>query len=248
MIEPLFFHQDRLFGCYHPATGQDSSKLLVVCPPFFDEYRRSYRALSEFSIACAEKGVHVLRFDFFGTGESQGLLEEATVAGWIEDVCAAIDEGVALSGADQVTLMGVRFAALLAVHVTHQLIDQYLLWDPVVSGAAYLAWLNQVDEGLKQGHLRDAKAQNLKPEDIVYENFHLPDALKTEIAGLRLTGDLSGAGARRVAVTTDPSFCGSGIADDCEFAGFQYDWPAYHDGIITMKPVLEVLARRVLSS
>jgi len=248
MIEPLFFNQDRLFGCYHPAAGQESRKLLVICPPFFDDYRRSYRALSEFSIACAEKGVHVLRFDFFGTGESQGLLEDARVAGWIEDVCAAIDEGVALSGANKVTLMGVRFGALLAVHAVHEHIGQYLLWDPVVSGEAYLAWLDQVNDGLKQQHLQHAKAQNLEPEDIDYVNFYLPDRLRAEIAALQLVQDIQGEGARRLVVTTDPSVCGAGISDDCEFAGFQYDWPAYHDGVITMKPVLELLARRVLSS
>lgn len=248
MIEPLFFDQDRLFGCYHPAAGQESSKLLVICPPFFDDYRRSYRALSEFSIACAEKGVHVLRFDFYGTGESQGLLEEATVAGWIDNAQAAIDEGIAISGADDVTLMGVRFGALLAVHAVHEQIKQYLLWDPVVSGAAYLSWLDQVNEILKQQHLQHAKLQKLSPEQIDFVNFYLPDRLKAEMAALQFVQDVQEAGSRRVVVTTDPSVCGSGIAGECEFAGFQYDWPAYHDGILTMKPVLEVLARRVLSS
>lgn len=248
MIELLFFDQDRLFGCYHPAAGHESSKLLVICPPFFDDYRRSYRALSELSIACAEKGVHVLRFDFYGTGESQGVLEEATVARWIEDVCAAIDEGIALSGANEVTLMGVRFGALLAVQVVHEHIRQYLLWDPVVSGDAYLAWLDQVNNLLKQQHLHDAMAHNLEPEDINYVNFYLPDRLRAEIAALRFVQKIQGEGVKRVVVTTDPSACGSGISDDFEFAGFQYDWPAYHDGVITMKPVLEVLARRVLTS
>ena len=79
-------------------------------------------------------------------------------------------------------------------------------------------------------------------------NFYIPNQLKVEISALQIPQDGNKTGRQSMVVTTDPSMCEAGIFDDCEFAGFRYDWPAYHDGVITMKPVLEVLARRVLSS
>ena len=247
MIEPFFFKKDQLFGCYHPAADLDSQRLLIICPPFFDDYRRSYRALSDLANACAEQGVHVLRFDFYGTGESQGMLDQASVDDWKEGIHAAIEEGMALSGANEVTLLGVRFGAVLAAQIMHENVKRYIFWDPIASGASYLEWLDKVNDHLRQQHRQDARINNIPFENIIYENFHIPPELKSGIAALQFDQSFTSHLAQSFILTTDPLVYESKMYANCEFPGLSYDWPAY-DGIITMKPVLEALALRILAS
>lgn len=56
MFEANFFDTGRLFGMYRPAEDADSDRLLVICPPLFDEYRRCYRALAELAKGCSAAG------------------------------------------------------------------------------------------------------------------------------------------------------------------------------------------------
>ena len=247
MIEPFFFKQDLLFGCYHPAVDFDSSRLLIICPPFFDDYRRSYRALSILANTCAEQGVHVLRFDYYGTGESQGLLDDASVDGWKDDIYAAIEEGIALSGAGEVVVLGIRFGATLAAQVVHPKISRYLFWDPVTSGIVYLEWLDTVNNILKQQHRELALNARVPFESMSYENFHITSALKNEISSLVFNPTVHGKEEESFIITTDQSVSDAKMYSHCEFPGLHYDWPAYHDGIFLPSPVLEALARRVIS-
>lgn len=246
MIEPFFFKQELLFGCYHPAVDFDSQRLLIICPPFFDDYRRSYRGLSDLASVCAEQGVHVLRFDYYGTGESQGLLDQASVDGWKGDILAAIEEGIALSGADEVVLLGVRFGGTLASQIRHPKVNRYIYWDPIASGAAYLGWLDVVNDLLQQQLWQSARDLKIPFENIIYENFHITSALKSGISALIFKQRDTGKGTQMYIITTDSAVYDSKIYTDCEFPGLSYDWPAYHDGIFSPKPVLAALARRVL--
>ena len=244
MIEPFFFRDEQTLGFYHPSRDPDSSKLLVICPPFFDEYRRIYRALSELAIACADQGVHALRFDFYGTGESQGLLEEVTLADWKKDISAAIDEGIELCGADEVFLLGVRFSATLAAQVKHRKIKRYILWDPVISGNKYLEWLDQVNHTMHLRYRNIAADANRSLDKIAFENFHLSPALKSDIAGVSISPGSGNGSAPYSVISTNRADKELGFAD-YEFAGIDYDWPAYHDGVLSQKAVLETILRRV---
>jgi pimeloyl-ACP methyl ester carboxylesterase len=241
MLEPCFFDKNRLFGTYHPTTDGGSDKLLVICPPLFDEYRRCYRALAELAKGCAADGTHVFRFDYFGTGESWGELEGANIEGWINDIRAAIEEGIALSGASQVYLLGVRFGGTLAAQVQHPQIAEYLFWDLVGSGADYLKHLKRVDDDLEQFHRDSANYLGISPGSVAFEQFQLSSALKDEIG--RVNADLATlrTRARVHRVVSNEAVVG----DDAEFSGFAYDWPTTHEGLLLPKPVLETIARRV---
>ena len=248
MIEPFFFREEQLFGCYHPAGGIGSSRLLVICPPFFDEYRRSYKALADLANACAEQNINVLRFDYFGTGESFGTLDQASVDGWRSDIESAIEEGIALSGADEVCLLGVRFGGTLAAQARHDCIKRYVFWDPVVSGSSYLAWLEEVNNDLKRSHYQLSRKINKGFENIEYEAFHLPLSLRNGIHELLLDQKALEKIAQTYVITTDKTVYDSNIFSNCEFPGLRYDWPVYHDGVISQKPVLEAIAGRVIAS
>jgi hypothetical protein len=246
MIEAFHFRDDQLFGCYHPPADLGSQRLLVICPPFFDEYRRSYKALADLANACAEQGVHVLRFNFYGTGESQGILEQASVDKWKKDVSDTIEEGINLSGASQVALLGVRFSATLLSEIKNVHVTRFIFWDPVISGARYIAWLDEVNQILKKQQQKIARDINRPFEQIEYVNFRLSSELRAGMEAVSFNLSAMGGSAKAYVITTDKNVFDSKVYDNCEFPGLSYDWAPYHDGIISQKPVLEAIARRVL--
>lgn len=245
MIEPFFFDNRRLFGSYSSATAPNAETVVVVCPPLFDEYRRTYRALSELAIAIAERGVHAFRFDYYGTAESQGVLSEATIQGWLSDIEKAVNEAIAVSGANRVVLLGVRFGATLAAQINHQSVMARLFWDPVLSGERYLKWLAEIDDILRLRHKTAARENNVPFENIEYKNFELPTALVTGMRELTIPESTLNDPKRCYTVSTDPDFCQQYGLNNCVYPGITYDWPYYHDGVITQKPVLEALLDRV---
>ncbi|MDC8455652.1 hypothetical protein [Marinobacter sp. DS40M6] len=247
MIEPFFFDNSRLFGCYSSATDPNAEKVVVVCPPLFDEYRRTYRALSELSVAISERGNHAFRFDYYGTAESQGLLSEATIEVWLSDIQKAIDEAIAVSGANHVVLLGVRFGATLAAQINHASVKEFLFWDPVLSGERYVEWLNEIDAILRKRHQSAARENNVPFENIEYRNFDLPSGLVTGIRELAIPESTLNNPDLCFTVSTDPEFCKSSGLSNCAYPGLSYDWPYYHDGVITQKPVLEALLDRVFA-
>jgi hypothetical protein len=241
MFEANFFDTGRLFGIYHPAEDADSDRLLVVCPPLFDEYRRCYRALAELAKGCAAGGTHVFRFDYFGTGESWGTLEDASVEIWLRDIQAAIAEGLALSGARRVYLLGVRFGGTLAAQIQHPGIVEYIFWDLVNSGENYLACLARVDAEVEAIQRQSVYYDNIRPPPVVCELFHLSQPLRQGVGALHADLPRLRTRARVYQVVGHED----NTAPDVHYGGYHYDWPTYHDGLLLPKPVLETIARRL---
>ena len=120
--------------------------LTVICPPLFNEYMRTQLALRELAISLAERGQHVLRFDYRGTGDSSCELDEVAISDWLEDIALAVREGRDLSGSSVVRLLGVRAGALLACRSAGASgdVQRLVLWDPVPDGAEYLQALRRI--------------------------------------------------------------------------------------------------------
>ncbi len=138
-MTPLYFGSSkrRLFGAYTPGRGERAA---VLCPPWGNEYLAAHRSLKHLGAQLAAAGWHVLRFDYHGTGDSGGRLEEESLAGWERDVETAIEEARDASGAARVALAGLRLGATLAARVAARRprdCSSLALWDPVVSGADY---------------------------------------------------------------------------------------------------------------
>jgi len=143
-MTPMFFGYGarRLFGIYHPAHGAAGQRrAVVICQPWGQEYLRAHRSLKQLAMMLAQAGCHVLRFDYFGTGDSGGDMVDGDLEGWVDDIEAAVQELQDTSGAHRVTMAGLRLGATLAaIAAARQTadIDGLVLWDPVVSGSSYL--------------------------------------------------------------------------------------------------------------
>jgi acyl transferase domain-containing protein/pimeloyl-ACP methyl ester carboxylesterase len=179
---PFYFGPDKeIFGlCHVPKAGKRKTGVLF-CPPLAQEYIRSHWAMKLLSNALMQKGLPVMKFDYFGTGDSAGDCNDWDLSRWTQDVVTAVAEMKRRTGVERVSLLGLRFGALLAASaLDRQPIHQLVLWDPVTSGNRYL-------QGLKRMHAESV--ENTK------RRFPFPtdkdlDLLKNEILGFVFSSKL----------------------------------------------------------
>jgi pimeloyl-ACP methyl ester carboxylesterase len=204
-MTPLYFgsRERLLFGLYTPArSGAVSSRAVVLCAPFGQEYLRAHRSLRQLAVMLADVGYHVLRFDYFGTGDSAGELSEADVAGWEDDIRTAIDELRDTCNARRVSLVGLRLGAALAARVAARSgadVDAVVLWDPIVDGGRYV-------RGLLQDATNGRRPPRGRPDaDGACEvlGFSLSAALAREIGGVNLHDVVASMPARALVLVSD---------------------------------------------
>jgi pimeloyl-ACP methyl ester carboxylesterase len=134
----------QLLGAYHePQPATPVRGAAVLCAPWGAEYFVSHRILRHLALRLSEAGYHVLRFDYYGTGDSAGGREEGDLASWYDDACLAVDEVKAMSEEATVLALGVRLGAVIAwrLALTRKDVRAVVLWDPIVTGRDYLAEL-----------------------------------------------------------------------------------------------------------
>jgi len=174
-MEPFFFDSggDKLFGVYHPAQDVFSRKAVLLCPPIYAEYFRTYRYFRNLADSWSQAGHHVLRFDYFGTGDSAGSWRDAGPSRWLQDIEAASRELREISGCTQISLAGARFGATLALLSTCKLdiADRVIVWDPIVKGADYI-------NSLQDTHARLLAKSNARARALL-------TGLPEELAGFR---------------------------------------------------------------
>lgn len=191
MIEPFYFSQAAtpLFGIYHaPAAGGSAHSAAVLCYPMGQEYIRSHRAFLRLSERLASRGLHVLRFDYYGCGDSAGDGEEGTLGQWRADVSTAIDEVRSGCAVERVYVIGLRLGASLAAIVASQRDDicGIVLWEPVISGPAYLESVVRAHQTWLAGSF--ARITRSLPSERTKEvlGFPVTDALASELRRLDL--------------------------------------------------------------
>jgi pimeloyl-ACP methyl ester carboxylesterase len=190
-VHPFYFGESdrRLFGVYHPARGMSPRDLgVVLCHPMGHEYTRSYRVLRNLAVALAEQGLHVLRFDYYASGDSAGETAERSVGQWIVDVGTAIDELKDTAGGARVSLVGIRFGATLAAFAAEHRddIDHLILCDPVATGRRYLEEMRIVQDlwfRTRPGP-KDAAGRDLRNELL---GFPLPAPFVEEVSQIDMS-------------------------------------------------------------
>lgn len=140
-----FGRDDGLLGSYIPPTSGGSEAVVVLCYPFGQEYMRAHRAFRQVALLLGRRGVGVLRFDYWATGDSAGDGSEVQLSRWIEDVRDAIDEARRRAGVDRVRLGGLRLGSALASLAAEGCpeVERLVLWDPVVLGSRFLEELDR---------------------------------------------------------------------------------------------------------
>lgn len=117
---------------------------MLILPPFFHEWQRSYRLFALFADAMAARGVSVLRFDYRGTGESSGVDEDFLPSRALDDAEAMLATLRERSDSP-VTLVGIRAGALLAERLAERHALAWCAWEGVERGGPHLAELRERD-------------------------------------------------------------------------------------------------------
>lgn len=190
-LKPTYFNKDTdpLFGIYHkPQTDYLKKTGIICCYPFGQEYIRSHKSFKQLAERLSRAGYHVLRFDYFGTGDSYGDEEEITISQWKNDIRAAIQHIKKSGDIQNIALIGLRLGGTLAFLVGRENpeIIGIALWDPVISGSQYYQELKERHEYWLEDMLNffDRKELNLQENEIL--GFHLNSKLIQELREINL--------------------------------------------------------------
>jgi pimeloyl-ACP methyl ester carboxylesterase len=173
-----------LYGVHQAPEGKALDAGLVLCYPFGQEYMRAHRAYRQLALLLTKIGFHVLRFDYRGTGDSSGELDNIIADHWVADVGHAVQELRDVANIQRVGVVGLRLGALIAAQACNARddIDRLILWDPVLSGSHYDAELlaeiaaeNRAAAGPHSGNGADARG------NLSYNGFVLSPAFRASI-------------------------------------------------------------------
>lgn len=244
MQEAIFFGRDQaqVFACYHPPLGADGGVLTVVCPPLFTEYNRTHWALRDVAGLLAAAGQHVLRFDYRGTGDSSGELEDQIVGDWTQDIADTIAEGREIADCAKVRVLAVRAGALLACEAVGSSadVDRIVLWDPVLDGRAYLDELRNAQALLcrRNNFLSRTDRQLAMTE---YGGYTLSEQMVEQFSALGADTYARVPSAKLWVVTTSADAGVPAQSGHREMTPFKCSWDHVSTDVVVPRPVLETL-------
>lgn len=130
-----------LFACLHRSReGQSSTHGVLICPPVGYEQIHAHRSLRHLADDLAAAGFLACRLDYHGTGDSPGRDEDSDRCDtWQTNIRDAIRWLHDAHGCTQVSVIGVRLGALLALEVSGDSpVTDLILWAPVIKGRTYV--------------------------------------------------------------------------------------------------------------
>lgn len=144
---PFFFAREdaRLFGILHSPEGPAKPLAFVMSHPFGEEKLWSHRVFVSCARALAERGYAVLRFDYFGAGDSSGMSADSSLASHQADLQAAIRTlEQRMPNVQRIGLIGLRLGASFAALLLESQSESprlrsapLVLWDPILDGDGY---------------------------------------------------------------------------------------------------------------
>ena len=178
-MKPFYFGsaQQPLFGAHHPPRGAPRDSAVLLCYPLPQEYGSVHWAYRRLAMALAQRGFHVLRFDYRGTGD--------------------------VSGARRVSVVGMRFGAAVAARLPSTHLREVVLWEPILSGREHLSELRRVHATRELGWLLPrAKHAPGEPEDLL--GYPLHEGVRRSIDAVDLrSGPYAAAAGFTIVVSAD---------------------------------------------
>jgi pimeloyl-ACP methyl ester carboxylesterase len=184
MMPVMFGSRERpLFGLYDAAVEPRKRVGVVVFKPLGWEFIRAHRTIRQLASRLAQAGYDVMRFDYSGTGDSGGDIEDGvSVTRWLQDAEETCEELTMVAGVTKLVLLGLREGGMLAAELARRqprLCQRVVVWDPP-----------QVAPGVEQpGDADDIGA------------FALPEAMRAELAALALRPASTGLPRVRLVLT-----------------------------------------------
>lgn len=123
------------------ATGNSTStkKAILILPPFAEEMNKTRHLISALMQQLAEVGCHSFMLDNFGTGDSEGDLDQASVDIWRNDI-HEFTKLLQQQGYQHLSVVVIRFGALQLFDLLNNdalplPLQQIILWQPMFDAA-----------------------------------------------------------------------------------------------------------------
>lgn len=196
-MQPFYFGsaEKKLLGLYHaPNTQAWPNPSVLICQPIGHEYMRMHRFFRLLADTLSLKGFHVLRFDYFATGDSAGEDGEGSVGQWLEDLRLALIELEAISGNANSSVLAARLAVPLFLKsvgdsLSQENIKSVFCLDAILCGKAYLSSLGEMHldalEDSDRYHVNRREGQE-HATDLL--GFSYPEKLRSGIKNLDING------------------------------------------------------------
>ena len=183
---PFYFTNDRsgnkLFGVQY-LPKKSKNLFFILLQPLGIERNVVDAVQVNIARALASKGISVLRFDYFGTGDSEGSFSDITLKTLISDVEAAINYLKNKNVNIELGIFGLRFGAFLASLIAERLSNELkflILGAPIVN--AEEAFMMELRQSISTQAVlfkkvvmdRDKIVENIiNNESTVYQNYDL---------------------------------------------------------------------------
>lgn len=136
---PVVFenHGQQLVGMWHEPASQDANRgaAVVFCHGFTGHKAESQRIFVKTARTLAATGVACLRFDYRGSGDSEGEFVQTTVSGQVSDAIAAVEFASRQAGVNssRIGLLGLSLGGLVTALALPDLpkLAAIVLWNPV---------------------------------------------------------------------------------------------------------------------
>lgn len=177
----------QLFGAFHAPSGATKSTAILLCNPFGQEALRAQRMFRLLADRMSRNGYPTLRFDYYGTGDSDGECTDADCTDWIADIATADRELLARSGARRSAWIGLGLGATLAAHASSGLprdLAGLFLWDAIVDTTQYVRDLQ---------HLHDQSFERALPPGFRFQtltSMRQEDEIVDQLLGFPITARL----------------------------------------------------------
>lgn len=156
--------------------------VLLISQPFAEEANKSRHMFALVANRLANSGVAVVLLDHYGTGDSEGSLEDADIRLWAADF-RQFRNFLSTKHQAQVSILAVRFGALLlfADDAILPSTNRLWLWNPVLNGKQLI---NQLFRTRLASEMFSAGKSKLSTADLRGE---LKNNGEIEIAGYKLS-------------------------------------------------------------
>lgn len=130
----------KLFGILHLPVKEYSLPVVIMAHGFTDDKTGDNRLFVKFARRAAEIGIAILRFDFAGSGDSEGDFRHTTIETEIEDLHCAVDFVYTLPEIDKarINLVGYSLGGAISIIVAADdlRVKSFIGWAPASSLSA----------------------------------------------------------------------------------------------------------------
>jgi len=236
-LEPFFFGADtrRMFGLFRFAPSPRDIGV-VLCQPHAHEYIRCHRAFRELGQRLAWSGFHVLSFDYYGTGDSDGEYVQGGVSEWMADTALAIDVLKQKLKLERVSLLGLRLGATMAMMTAagRNDIDGMALWDPIVQGSDAD---EEIARLLATQSLDPARQRDIEHPDVL--SYPLTPKMMYDLQQINLCTAQFRSAPQLLIVETEAQGSGSRLASRVKTLGIQVDYRCIDESRVWLREPYE---------